>query len=80
MFNILTANQNNFEKVKGKIRIACGKLIIETDHFRSFFEKPIKDILNHVEKLVAVVPGKLDSILLVGGFAESPVLQKAVEV
>ena len=79
LLNILTTNQSNFEKEKGKIRISSDKLIIEADHFRSFFEKPVEEILNHVEELVEIVPGKLDTVLLVGGFAESAILQKAVE-
>ena len=79
LFNILLANKSNFQNIKGRIRLLAGKLILEADHFRSFFETPIKDILNHVEDLVELVPGKLDTILLVGGFAESPILQKAVE-
>lgn len=79
MFDILTANQKNFEKCEGTIRITGGKLTIEAEHFRYFFETPVKDIINHVEELVEIVPSKLDTILLVGGFAESPILQRAVE-
>ena len=79
LFSILYANQSNFAKVEGEIKIARDKLTIEAEHFRSFFEKPVKDIINHIEELVEIVPGKLDTILLVGGFAESPILQKAVK-
>ena len=39
----------------------------------------MKDIIKHIEEIVEIVPGKLDTILLVGGFAESSVLQKAVK-
>ena len=54
------------------------KLKIQGKQFKSFFNAAIEDILKHMERIVDAVPCHIQTILLVGGFAESPVLQKAV--
>ena len=79
LYQILREKQFNFTRVEGAVTLVGDKLRIQATHFRSFFDAAIKDIVNHVEELVEIVPGPLEVILLVGGFAESPILQKAIK-
>ena len=75
---ILAADEHALVQNKGNISLISDKLRIHGELFQSFFKTPVEDILNHAEALVKTVPG-LQTILLVGGFAESPVLQQAVK-
>lgn len=79
LFNILNEKQNNFAKVEGNVSLIGDKLRIKAHQFRAFFDVAITEILNHVEELVEAVPGPLQVMLLVGGFADSPILQKAIK-
>ena len=79
LYQILRENEHNFLKVEGAVSLIGDKLRIQSKQFSEFFDAAIKDILKHVEELVEIVPGPLAVILLVGGFAESPILQKAIK-
>ena len=77
--NLLSTSQHNLPRAEGNVSLAGDKLRIQAEQFRSFFAGAIDDILRHVEELVEVIPGPLKIILLVGGFSESPILQKAIK-
>ncbi|KAL5012752.1 hypothetical protein ScPMuIL_011303 [Solemya velum] len=66
-------------RIKNSVRWLKDKLQLEASVMRQFFEKAINDTIKHVEKILQ--RGELRSvstILMVGGFAESAMLQGAV--
>ena len=79
LYRVLSTSQHNLARVEGNVSLVGDKLRIHAKQFRSFFAGAIDDILRHVEELVEVIPGPLKIILLVGGFSESPILQKAIK-
>ena len=76
---LLISNKQNFEKTEGVVGLVGDKLRIQAGQFISFFLGAVTEIINHVKELLKVIPNRLDYIFLVGGFVESPVLQKAIK-
>ncbi|XP_053387922.1 heat shock 70 kDa protein 12B-like [Mercenaria mercenaria] len=62
----------------GEVEFSNGKLKCSADVFKSFYREPILQI---TDQMIEIVKNKLDVniILLVGGFAESPVLQYGIK-
>ncbi|KAK3100673.1 hypothetical protein FSP39_023601 [Pinctada imbricata] len=68
------------EKYKDKIKAFKDKMKISPDLMRSFFEYACTSIVEHLNDLFkrSELSG-VDTILMVGGFSESPVLKHAVK-
>lgn len=64
-------------KYSDNIRWVGGKLKIDADVVKGFFDEPIKEIVNHVGMLLKKV-GKIDMIMMVGGFSDCPLVDKAI--
>lgn len=64
----------------GKVSVLRDKMKIDTSVFVSFFEKPVKSITDHVQILLneTTVHG-CQTIVMVGGFSESKILQTKVK-
>ncbi|XP_060607105.1 heat shock 70 kDa protein 12A-like [Ruditapes philippinarum] len=52
---------------------------IEAEVFKSFFNVAVTDIITHVRDLINSLQRPVEAILMVGGFSESPILQRAVK-
>ena len=61
------------------VSLSRDKLKISAEKFKSFFDGPVTEIVTHVQGLRKVIHKPVKSILLVGGFSESPVLQSAMK-
>ncbi|XP_060082630.1 heat shock 70 kDa protein 12A-like [Ylistrum balloti] len=72
-FDVALSNSEFSEKVKWY----SGKLKIDADVVKGFFEVPIQKIVSHVEKLLKKV-GKIEMIMMVGGFSDCQLLDKAI--
>ncbi|XP_033725297.1 heat shock 70 kDa protein 12A-like [Pecten maximus] len=55
-----------------------NKLSIENDDFKNFFQPSTEDIVAHIRSILAEV-GKVDLILLVGGFATSGYVNRVIK-
>ncbi|KAK3100215.1 hypothetical protein FSP39_016447 [Pinctada imbricata] len=73
---VLEAN----EKYNGKLKGGKGRLRISPDLFRSFFDYACTSIVGHLRDLLnSPQLESVDTILMVGGFSESPILQHAIK-
>ena len=61
----------------GKVEFKIGKIMLEATLVKGFFDGPVDDIVNATEDLLKQVGG-LQHIIMVGGFSESPYLQKVM--
>lgn len=60
--------------------LVAGKLRLNSKIVQSFFEKPAANICRHIhDALLSLREHEINTILLVGGFAESKVLQENVQ-
>ena len=68
------------KKYNGKITLKRGKLKLFPDTAKSIFQESCNAIVSHVKTLLAL-PRVRDvrTVLMVGGFAESPMLQEAIK-
>ncbi|XP_060591792.1 heat shock 70 kDa protein 12A-like [Ruditapes philippinarum] len=66
-------------KYANKVDIYGDKLRMDAALFREFFQQAVDDIIKHTHDLMESLPRPVKAILMVGGFSESPVLQKAVK-
>uniref|UniRef100_X2B8D8 Heat shock 70 kDa protein 12A n=1 Tax=Capitella teleta TaxID=283909 RepID=X2B8D8_CAPTE len=69
----------NNQRIPG---VKCNKrmLIIDHDIIQDLFRNPVQEIVNHMKKLMRLPQLKnVSTILMVGGFSESPILQAAVK-
>lgn len=66
-------------KAESTTKLVREKLIIQPRQLEAFFDDAVRDILKHVDGLVKAIPERIDVLLLVGGFAESLILQKAIK-
>ncbi|XP_045205238.2 heat shock 70 kDa protein 12A-like isoform X2 [Mercenaria mercenaria] len=70
------------DKMKGvcdTVKITGDKLRVDADIMRSWFDMSTKKTIQHVQKLFQHKNAKdVNTILLVGGFSESPMLQDAM--
>lgn len=73
--NTAIANTKYAEQVKW----VGGKLKIEADIVKRFFDPPIRKIVSHVRELLDTV-GRIDMILMVGGFSDCDLVEKAVRM
>ena len=62
-------------KYKDKVALASGKLRFQNELFKSLFKKTIDGIIKHIDENLVKDVG---TIVLVGGFSECGLLQKAV--
>ncbi|XP_021364052.1 heat shock 70 kDa protein 12A-like [Mizuhopecten yessoensis] len=60
-----------------KVQWVKGKLKIDVDVVKGFFEEPIQKITSHVRKLLNKI-GRIQMILMVGGFSDCDLVEKAV--
>ncbi|XP_052795200.1 heat shock 70 kDa protein 12A-like [Mya arenaria] len=64
---------------KTKVRFMGDKLRIDAKQFNSFFDEAVGDIVAHVHDLLESLSYiNIKTIIMVGGFSESPVLQNAI--
>jgi hypothetical protein len=62
-----------------KVTWLSNKMMVETGIFRSWFDESCNNIVKYVKEIFKQKASKnLNSILLVGGFSESPLLQDAI--
>ena len=61
--------------LKDKVFFKRDKLKLSPSLMKSFFKKSLDNIVNHIENILSVIQG-VDIILLVGGYAESPLVQE----
>ncbi|ELT96722.1 hypothetical protein CAPTEDRAFT_196633 [Capitella teleta] len=69
----------NNQRIPG---VKCNKrmLIIDHDIIQDLFRNPVQEIVDHMRKLMRLPQLKnVSTILMVGGFSESPILQAAVK-
>lgn len=65
---------------KGKVTWVGDKLRIEADLMRDLFKESVDSTVRHMKDLFSEPASRgTDTILLVGGFSESPMLQDAIE-
>lgn len=64
----------------GKVACVSGKLRIDTEVMKSWFDKSCKKTVSHVKDLLKHrTANDINTILLVGGFSESPMMQAALK-
>ena len=61
--------------LKDKVFFKKDKLKLSPSLMKSFFKESLDNIVNHVKYMLRIIEG-VDMILLVGGYAESPLVQK----
>ena len=61
-----------------QLEIIGDKLKLDGKYFESFFKEATSKIVSHVRELLEFTPGPIKSIIAVGGFSDSPVLQKCI--
>ena len=60
--------------------LVASKLKLQSEKGKEFFDKPIKTICAHIQKMISAMPiEELKTILLVGGFSESKLLQEGIQ-
>jgi molecular chaperone DnaK (HSP70) len=60
--------------------LVASKLKLQSEKVKEFFDKPIKTICAHIQKMISAMPlDELKTILLVGGFSESKLLQEGIQ-
>ena len=60
--------------------LVASKLKLQSEKVKEFFDKPIKTICAHIRKMISAMPlDELKTILLVGGFSESKLLQEGIQ-
>ena len=60
--------------------LVARKLKLQSEKVKEFFDKPIKTICTHIQKMMSAMPlNELKTILLVGGFSESKLLQEGIQ-
>lgn len=66
-------------KYRGKVAFKKDKVQIEAEVFKSFFEKPIVTTISHVKEILRGNDFRnINTFLLVGGFAESEIIQSRI--
>lgn len=66
-------------RLKTQIKWLRDKMFFEAELVKSLFDESCKKILDHMQELFKLPSlNDVSSIILVGGFAESPVLQRAI--
>ena len=64
---------------KDKVTSGLGKIKMQKQHFRDFFEETVKNILKYIEDLFQEeLVCDVGTILMVGGFSECKIVQHAV--
>ena len=61
--------------LKDKVSFVRDKLKLSPSLMKSFFKESLDNIVHHVENILRIIQG-VDMILLVGGYAESPLVQE----
>ena len=59
-------------------RKRAGAIMLDIALFEKCFDEPCRDIVNHLQKVVAAA-GNVHCLILVGGFSESPTLRRRLE-
>lgn len=75
----LQTDQCHSQMAAKNLSLVGDKLRIDADLFLSLFREAVRDIIDHIERLVENIQARIEIFLLVGGFAESPILQRAVD-
>lgn len=67
-------------KFKGSVKKNRDRLIITKDIFIDMFDKSKQEIIRHLKGLLSRAPlSNIRTLLLVGGFSESKIIQEAVK-
>ncbi|XP_069131148.1 heat shock 70 kDa protein 12A-like [Argopecten irradians] len=75
--NLFLNDALNKSQYSGKVLLVGDKMKIDAKIVKGFFEVPIQEIVNHVNKLLKKV-GKIEMIMMVGGFSDCPLVDKAI--
>ena len=60
--------------------LVASKLKLQSEKVKELFDKPIKTICAHIQKMISAMPlDELKTILLVGGFSETKLLQEGIQ-
>lgn len=60
--------------------LVASKLKLQSEKVKEFFDKPIETICTRIQKMISAMPlYELKTILLVGGFSESKLLQEGIQ-
>lgn len=77
---VTLASQQKESNLMNKIKFLNDKLRIDSEVIKTLFENPIKDILSHVQMLLSTSEcASCKTIVMVGGFSDSPVLQDSIK-
>lgn len=66
--------------LKGKLEFKLDKCLISSEVFQSMFTEAGKHIVQYLEKELQTYLSNIDSIILIGEFAQSPILQNMIKV
>lgn len=70
----------NKEKYKGKVTCMADKMKIDSNIMKSFFKKPLEDLVEHMRDILGELPVRgTDTFIMVGGFAESEIVQDTIK-
>lgn len=62
-----------------QIKVMGDKIRVDADVFKTFFQGPVKSVVDHVRKLLQEPEVRgCSAIVMVGGFSESPMLQENI--
>ncbi|XP_052278300.1 heat shock 70 kDa protein 12A-like isoform X5 [Dreissena polymorpha] len=79
MKSITLRNLISTSSYSQQVELKGDKLRIKSAIFRSFFDRSIQSIVQHVEELLKKPENSaVEAILMVGGYSESPLLQETV--
>lgn len=62
-------------RLKNQVAVARDKILISPELMKSFFSDSLENIVKHVKEILKSMKN-IDTILLVGGYSESPLLQE----
>lgn len=65
------------QHVAGQVSVTADKLRTTPEQAQHFFQETSGHIVNHLRSILSKVQG-IETILMVGGFSESPMLQNAI--
>ena len=68
------------EKYKDKVTCMADKMKIDSEIMKSFFKKPLDDLVEHIREILGELPVRgTSTFMLVGGFSESEIVQETIK-
>lgn len=70
----------NHPKYKDKITCLADKMKIDSNIMKSFFKRPLDDLVEHMRDILGELPVRgTNTFIIVGGFAESGIVQETIK-